>query len=377
MMAKHGMLRRMITDSWNPVGQRLTNASRRVRWKQLARFAGRFSEEIPVDVVIALQTLGLRYWYRQRRAKTRAELHEAFTDWGSRFARAIIPYLRVDHDVFFGFSSASLEALEFERANGRRCVLDQIDAARTGHAIVKEEESRFPRLCRGSSEIPSAYLDRVANEWQAASRIVVNSNWSRQALIDQGVSADKIVLVPLPYRSRVGPVGVKKTGATLKILWLGTLCLGKGLPYAIEAAKRLQGSQVEFTFAGPIELVAENLSLPDNATYVGQVPRSAVETLYKSHDVFLFPTLSDGFGITQIEAMAYGLPVIATRCCGEVVEHGKSGYLVEPRSPEAIVECINRILDERNLSQLSEGALARAECFSPEKIWPYYHRALL
>ncbi len=188
-----------------------------------------------------------------------------------------------------------------------------------------------------------------------------------------GAPPDKVNVVPVAFSPSGQCLRPKAwhPREKLRILWLGTLCLRKGLPYAIEAARRLRNQHVEFTFAGPAEIDVKRAGFPANAHYLGPVPRGELHGLWRQHHLFLFPTLSDGFGVVQLEAVANGLPVIATPCCGEVVENGRSGLIVEPRDPGAIVHAIERVLDrEFDLCRASECALERARSFSPEAVWP-------
>ena len=69
--------------------------------------------------------------------------------------------------------------------------------------------------------------------------------------------------------------------------------------------------------------------IKDHAKWFGVVPRSDVDKYYREADVFIFPTLSDGFGLTQLEAQSWKLPVIASRYCGEVVREGVNGVVLE------------------------------------------------
>jgi glycosyltransferase involved in cell wall biosynthesis len=69
-----------------------------------------------------------------------------------------------------------------------------------------------------------------------------------------------------------------------------------------------------------------------------------VESYYRDADVFILPTLSDGFGLTQLEAQAWKLPVIASRYCGEVVRDGVNGVVLEEVSGVAIAEVIRGLL---------------------------------
>ena len=168
--------------------------------------------------------------------------------------------------------------------------------------------------------------------------------------------------------------GVRKArepGVPLRVLWLGTLCLRKGLPYAIEAAWNLMKEPVQFTFAGPSKIDLSQVKWPTNAEYVGQVPRSQVNELWRSHDLYVLPTLSDGFAITQIEAMAHGLPIIVTANCGDVVQHGESGLLVPARDGRSLADAVRKFLDkEISLEEASFAAEQRSGAFSPSSIWP-------
>ena len=181
----------------------------------------------------------------------------------------------------------------------------------------------------------------------------------------------KIHVVPLCYEAPSNAIQKSfHKNRSLNVLWLGTLNIRKGVLYALKAAELLIRYPVEFTFAGPSNLNFRILKMPSNCRYIGHIPRIGASKLLKHHDIFIFPTLSDGFGITQIEAIAHGLPVISTRCCGEVVEHGRSGFIVPPRSPSAIADSIVKIIDgECDLSELSANAIERSKYFSYDKLW--------
>ena len=81
--------------------------------------------------------------------------------------------------------------------------------------------------------------------------------------------------------------------------------------------------------------------------------------------MFLFPTHSDGFGMTQFEALEVGLPVIASRHCATLVEHGRTGLLLDQVSGTAIANAIRFFLDHPDkLSGMSAAALAASEVFA-------------
>ena len=74
--------------------------------------------------------------------------------------------------------------------------------------------------------------------------------------------------------------------------------------------------------------------------WFGAVTRNQAANYYRNADVFILPTLSDGFAITQLEAQAHRLPLIASSRCGDVVEHNVNGLLLNDPSVEAIESAI-------------------------------------
>src|SRR5690606_3583526 len=96
----------------------------------------------------------------------------------------------------------------------------------------------------------------------------------------------------------------------------------------IDAMKALVGHPVHLdvvgVLKGPTDLIQ---NLPDNVTLHGAVAGSEVDRYYQNADIFMFPTLSDGFGLTQLEAQSLGLPIIASNSCAAGVAHGVNGII--------------------------------------------------
>jgi glycosyltransferase involved in cell wall biosynthesis len=99
--------------------------------------------------------------------------------------------------------------------------------------------------------------------------------------------------------------------------------------------------------------------------WLGPIPRSEAANLFAEAGVFVLPTLSDGFAITQLEALAHGVPVITTLNCGRVVEEGKTGLIVPPRDSEALAGAILQFVKNRGLLQeMRPRCRQAAEAFS-------------
>jgi len=150
-----------------------------------------------------------------------------------------------------------------------------------------------------------------------------------------------------------GPRGA----SPLRVLFLGQVILRKGIQYLLAAARQLERENIHFDVVGSIGISKEAMATaPANVTFHGRAGRDQTSDWYGRSHVFVLPTLSDGFAITQLEAMAHGLPVITTPCCGEVVSDGVDGFIVPPRNAVALAEALHRYLAEPDLLQTHQKA---------------------
>jgi glycosyltransferase involved in cell wall biosynthesis len=149
----------------------------------------------------------------------------------------------------------------------------------------------------------------------------------------------------------------------LNVLWLGSVNLRKGIPYLIEAAHQLP--DVRFTVAGPLDISKDAIaSAPPNMDFLGRITRDRTAEIYRAADVFVLPTLSDGFAITQLEAMGYGLPVVTTPNCGDVVTDGVDGLIVRAGDANALAKALARLDADRNLvREMSRQAIDKIGSF--------------
>jgi glycosyltransferase involved in cell wall biosynthesis len=253
-------------------------------------------------------------------------------------------------------------------------VLGQIDAGRQHEKVIKDLNDQYPQYSDQWQFAPPDYWAAWREECQLADVIIVNSEWSRTAMLAEGVPSEKLIIVPLAYEQPSSSCGYGRTypklfsrQRPLRILFLGNGNVCKGILDVIAAAERLSDLPVVF------DVVGHHITLPelrmDNVSLHGAVPRSEVSTWYRNADLFVLPTHSDGFALTQLEAMAHGLPVITTRRCGSVVQPGVNGWLIEPGSPQQLAEVIREALScSAQLAEMSAAALQRAKEFSIETL---------
>lgn len=156
-----------------------------------------------------------------------------------------------------------------------------------------------------------------------------------------------------------------------RLLWVGRLDAQKGFPVAVAAFGRIAGEFPDLSFVvvgdGRDRPVVSSLppEVRRRVVMVGAVNHEQLPAYYSRADVFLSPAAGqESFGIVLLEAMAAGVPVVASDIAGyrEVVRADVDGLLVPPSDPDALAEAVRRVLfDPALASRLTEAGRARAE----------------
>jgi glycosyltransferase involved in cell wall biosynthesis len=230
-------------------------------------------------------------------------------------------------------------------------VLAQIDPGERHFAMVAESAQQAPEYGPSPPAPPAGYLEAWREECAIADHIVVNSEWSLRSLEHVGVPASKMTVVPLAYdgEGTVSEVHAYPDSFTierpLRLLYVGQVSVAKGVKPLFEAMALLGDAPVELTVVGERSAQVPQRHLDDRRIrWIGAVSRSAVMSHYRAADALIFPSLSDGFGMAQVEARGWRLPIVASRCCGRVVADGVNGLLLEEVTPHAIAAAIRRLL---------------------------------
>jgi glycosyltransferase involved in cell wall biosynthesis len=277
--------------------------------------------------------------------------------------------------ILLSYSYTALEPFRYAKAHGWKTVLVQIDPGPEEEKIVAEEAARVPDLAGVWQPAPAKYWALWREECKLADRMVVNSDWSREGLIRGGVPSEKLSVIPLAYktpevRGQKSDVRCARTYPArftqerpLRVLFLGQINLRKGLARLLEAARILRDEPVEFWMVGPVETAhASTIGNAGRVKWFGPVTRNQASEFYRNADVFILPTLSDGFAITQLEAQAHGLPVIASKFCGKVVDNGLDGIVFEEPTAACIAAAVRDcIADADRLQKLAAASRLRDE----------------
>ena len=169
------------------------------------------------------------------------------------------------------------------------------------------------------------------------------------------------------------------------ILFVGRLAEKKGVPFLIQAMQHVS-AQLVIVGGGPLEQecrdLVSNLHLEKKVRFLGPKPHTDLRAIYASADMFAAPSITtksgdvEGFGLVILEAMASGLPVIASNSGGitDIIRHEENGLLAEEKNVVQLADCLNRLIDSPELyHKLSQASLETAARFDYSVIAKKYY----
>jgi glycosyltransferase involved in cell wall biosynthesis len=193
--------------------------------------------------------------------------------------------------------------------------------------------------------------------WRNASALVANSNGLRH-LASTFDSRFEIPIIPNGVDLESYKIA-DRDWSFPRLLSVGRLVHQKGLDLALRALGGLKELNWEWQIAGDgpqmqgLQALARELGIEDRVLFLGWRSREQLMECYQQANVFLFPSRHEGMPNAMLEAMASGLPIVASCIAGneELVIDGKTGYLVTSEDVEALQIALKRILRDAALRQ--------------------------
>jgi glycosyltransferase involved in cell wall biosynthesis len=223
-------------------------------------------------------------------------------------------------------------------------------------------------------------LDRKDTELLLADRILVASSFTKQTLSECPHVVAPVSVIPYGADDSWSQAAPRTGGGAaqhLRILFVGGLSQRKGIADLFDAVSLLKAG-AELTIIG--RKVGGSCSALDaalgNHRWIESLPREQILAEMRQHDVLVFPSLFEGFGLVVTEALSQGVPVITTpHTCGpDVLTDGEDGFIVPIRDPQAISEKLELLHRDRDLlAAMSEAARRKAESLT----WESYRRGIV
>jgi starch synthase len=281
-------------------------------------------------------------------------------------------------DIFYKLSNSALDAASYKYAKqsdffiyyrttgvatNRRlkeaqyptvCIVEEVNShVLHAHQLILDE---YLKLGLGPcAQLHSYDLRKRLDAYQIADYILCPSSFVRRSLIHYGISSDRIIINPFGMKplAPLPPDQKKPDKDVFRILYVGQINIRKGLRYLVEAFRLLNHPCKELVIVGPQTSVTglEQSVIPDNVTFTGTLKGQALSEQYYSASVFVLPSVEEGMALVLGEALASGLPIIATTNTGaeDIITDGVEGFIVEPCNSRQLVDALQKLIDDKDL----------------------------
>lgn len=288
-------------------------------------------------------------------------------NFGARVARTLKPW---NPDAIVSWSSFAIESFrEFPQAF-------KIVVRDSAHIVeqLKMYESEFERAGINPPD-RSRCIARELEEYSASDKILVCSNFIKDTFIRRGFSPEKIHSIPLGVDTHhFFPKQNFSAKLPLRVVYFGGISLYKGVYYLLEATQG--SSQFAVTLIGQVSRDFQSiLEKFPQAKVFPPMPHAALAEKLRTMDVFVMPSLQDGWGAVVPQAMASGLACVVTTNCGsrELIRHGVNGMLIPPASSHAIRNVLAELAgNTAKVNTLGQNAASQ----SPQLSWKHYQAAV-
>jgi len=280
-------------------------------------------------------------------------------------------------DIFVGWAHYALKSITAARKAGAKIIIESGSChILEQKKLLEEEYSKFnvPFI-----PLHKKNIAKMLQEYQLADYIMTLSEFSYQSFIKHGVPKSKLFKVTCgidvdyflqsrtlrdaqpTLKLRRAPQGERLVNSDTyheknivrekyRVIFVGLLNLRKGIQYLLQAWNKLSitipEDQIELLLVGNLQqdlkLVLQNIPIKKNVIFYGSTSRENLRELYRSSNLFVLPSIEDGFGMVMGEAMASGLPVICTTNTGgpDIIIDQEHGFIIPARNSNALAEKI-------------------------------------
>jgi alpha-maltose-1-phosphate synthase len=270
--------------------------------------------------------------------------------------------------IFHGITGSSLLCLRTAKRQGALTLVD--NASRHPQHWKEAEQEEFRRFGvnngDGSGDVGERMMRRREQEFQFCDRIVVPSAVARQSFAEMGYG-DKTEVVPIGVDSDFFVPKRSSSSSVFRVCFVGRVELAKGVGDLLQAWKRLALPGSELLLVGAVRAHAKAIlrtQADSSIRLTGFLPPQLVAQCYQESTLFVLASPNEGLAQVLLEAMACGLPVVASDMSGasECVTEGKEGFIVPTRNVDRLAEAIFWCYQHRDeLPVMGQAARARIE----------------
>jgi glycosyltransferase involved in cell wall biosynthesis len=237
--------------------------------------------------------------------------------------------------------------------------------------ILLEEARREPEYAPTLQfhSFPPEYRQQLESEINLADHIFVLSSFHKRTFLEAGIDERKLIVTPLGVDNELFHPAIRQQDGVFRVLFVGQITQRKGISYLIKGFRLAAIPHSELILVGRLQGSRQPWAEASDIRRISAVARWELPAIYQTADVFVLPSLVEGFPLTALEAMASGLPVIVSKHTfgDDVIRDGIDGYVTGIRDAEAIADRLRYLYENPDRRELmAEAARRRAEQFSWE-----------
>ena len=281
---------------------------------------------------------------------------------GKEFDRWVSKKLKnIDFDIFIGYELSSSESFKVCKEKSKITIYDLPTVA---YNFQKEIFKKYGK------KYDEREIEVKKKEILLSDYIFVPSEIVKKSLLNLGIKEEKIIKIPYGVDiSKFSPKEKYIKRDNLKIIFVGTITWCKGIEILLKAISELKKKiKVELNLVGGMGNGKEILEKYKGLyNYYSYIPHEELQNMYKENDIFVFPSLIEGFGQVILEAMACGLPVIVSENTGasDCVRDGIDGFIIPAYDVDALKEKIIYFYENRDkIEEMGKNAAEQAKNYT-------------
>ncbi|MGL5835768.1 MAG: glycosyltransferase family 4 protein [Waterburya sp.] len=294
-------------------------------------------------------------------------------------------------DIVHGWSSVAEPAIHWAKQNGVPFVLERISTHITLQSQILASE--YDKLGFVNQEIHPQLIKQELKEYQQADRITVPSIFAKHSFLAQGIPESRLIFNPLNGTdTEIFSPGIKEDNV-FRVVYAGSLGVRKGIHYLVKAFMAADIPDSELILIGGATPETPDLiaGADERVKCPGHKSETQLADYYRHSSLFVMPSLEDGFGMVLTQAIACGIPLIATTNTGgqdllsmrgdqprEIelqIQEYPGGYIVPPANSQAIAHLLQLLANNHQL--LAQKRQAALDFQAEDLSWqPYGQRSI-
>ena len=333
----------------------------------IQRLSRRIVKGVPKEKIVSFDYPAIRKMVDRSKEPSALHVDKQYGDWA---AERMIRRGKADATHIYSMNRSGLEFVKFAQTKGCKSVVDIFISPST-ERVMREESAKFPDW---GTTLEDAEFELGMELWKKTAGIgdllLCPSEWVASGIREVAPEAsDKIRIVP--YGCSINYQGRRNTPVPGRVLFAGGDALRKGLHYLAQSASVLAKDipELDVRVAGGLPPDVLNHPVAQSLNFLGKLTSEQMQEEYLSADMFVLPSLSEGFAGVVAEAIGAGCPVVVTNEAGSPIVHEREGLIVPSANVQELADAIRRLITDRQLrDQCSENCIQQIP-FYTEDAW--------